>query len=195
MSEELSSAITSLGNRLLALYGATPITPGDKPIFHAQAPIGTEDAFFSTEQFEEATSSLTTFFGNPSDDSDSYIPNGGAQYLGIFDQGEHHLNFATLSRREVSTPGEEGLLTYFAASMNNVNGKIISLYCNAPAEPGANRTLAREELVTWQRAVLASNPATQSETMSTMRRGAIISGIAGQLGALIGMLLLKRNKT
>ncbi len=79
--------------------------------------------------------------------------------------------------------------------MNNVNGKIISLYCNAPAEPGANRTLAREELVTWQRAVLASNPATQSETMSTMRRGAIISGIAGLLGALIGMLLLKRNKT
>jgi hypothetical protein len=46
-----------------------------------QAPIGTEDAFFSTEQFEEATSSLTTFFGNLSDDSDSYIPNGGAQYL------------------------------------------------------------------------------------------------------------------
>jgi hypothetical protein len=71
MSEELSSAITSLGNRLLALYGATPITLGDKPIFHAQAPIGTEDAFFSTEQFEETTSSLTTFFGDPSDDSDS----------------------------------------------------------------------------------------------------------------------------
>ena len=81
--------------------------------------------------------------------------------------------------------------------MNNLNGKAINLYCVVPAEPDSNRFLAREQLATWQQAVLTSNPTALPEaltqSMSPLKRCAIIGGITGLLGALIGMFVLKRK--
>jgi hypothetical protein len=196
LSKDLEAAVTSSGNRLLALYGTPPVTIGGGPIFHAQTPKGTEDIIYSTQQFQEVISSLTTLLGDPVSQGD--IANGDSHSLGIYDQGEHHLNFATLRRQDPKAEDEEGLLTYVAASMNNVHGKAINLYCLVAAEPESNRALAREQLATWQQTVLASNPTAQPEviepSMTPMQRGAMIGTAAGLLGALIGLLVLKRKK-
>ena len=196
MSEELQSIVSSPGNRLLAVYGTTPITLGNDPIFHVQTAEVSEEIVYSIEQFKEVTTSLGSLLGEPA--SQGEIQNGESQSLGIYDQGEHHLSFAVLGRPPAAREDEEGLVSYVAASINNVHGKVINLYCMVAAEPESNRALAREQLATWQQAVLGSNPAAQlgtgSSTVSFMKRGALVGAVVGLLWPIIGMFVGKGKK-
>lgn len=195
LSEEIREVVITPSNRMLAHYVAAPDLEVDfTPIVHAQTPRGTEAIVYSIEQFKEITSTLTGLLGTLSDE----LPkNGESSSLGIHDQGAHHISFASLQRSLPEDPEAEGTLTYTAASMNNVAGSAVNLYCSVPAEPESNRAWAREQVAKWQQAVLTSNPQPLAEPkkQSPLPRGAIVGGVTGLLGALVGVAFLKSKST
>ncbi len=198
ISSEVRESILTPSNRLLAYFAPnSEFKETFKPIFHAQTPRGTEAIVYSIQRFQEMSVSLAGLLGAG---SGGLPKNGETSSLGVYDRGDHHLNFASLSRTiPEDDNANNGTLTYVAASMNNIAGSVVNLYCVVPAEPESNQVWAREQITNWQQAVQSSNPTplpeAKAQAISPMKRGAIIGSITGLIGALIGMALLKNRKS
>ncbi len=157
-------------------------------VYYAQTPKGIEEITCSIEQFGEMAHAIAAQFlaeasgGTKSVGSllaeaknrprepvslgdVSALSMGETRGLGVYERGDHHVSFAIVARPAPSEPASSGepVATYTAASMCNVGGKVINLYCRVEGVSETVARAAREGLSEWRTAVLAANPAPMSE--------------------------------
>ena len=172
LTETQRAAVVSLGNRVLAVYQSTDGQSGIPALFHAQTPRGTESVTASIEQFQEMKGMLQQLLG------------GDAEILA---DDEHSVHFAS-EMELVLEEQEEAQMATIITAMCNVAGKAINLYAIVPNAPDTNQAWAHEQIVQWQEALLAANPASVHDVpvkkaVSPVMQGALIGSLALLIGA------------